>query len=308
MIAVAHTAPPIGQTLSFYGSNYMVTNVVINNTLNVAIIQVNGKFPNGSWIGVRSNTNVLGLPFYLTGFGPQRGPEVTTVVCPSYPLVLTNFACLESCNRFEVTGGDVDTQIVIQCRTNYCSGEWITMSNATITSGEGCHIVDVPRGFEQSVFYRAMATNLKVITNGWEHGIYDGVLRWGTNTVEYVDPYGIPHSTFDGTNGASECTTGPFDSGGPGFIKGSGMKYELALMVNSGDEGPYRVNGSNVVSGPIFDMRGLTLTEQVGNEFVDYWTFNPRLPQPVPAVTKYVNVALAYQWLKANKFIPNKQP
>jgi hypothetical protein len=98
---------------------------------------------------------------------------------------------------------------------------------------------------------------------GWEWGWNDGLLRWGTNTVERVMDgpdvglYGpLVTFDFDGDAGDDEGTISLGDSGGPLWVRRAG-EWQLAAIHFATDSEFRREAEGPTLQGAIFDFRGL---------------------------------------------------
>lgn len=302
----SHGAPPIGSLAVFSDCSATVTNVTYDPNTGVVGIRFNKNF--SSWAKVSTSTNLNGKAVQVIGHsGLTKGRQIITVIgCPSQPLVITSATCCNSSNRFEVTGGDVGTQFVIQCRTNL--GGWFTVSGTCTMPASNCYAVCIPQNCSQFVSYRTMVTGLTTITNGWERGVPCTTKRWGTNTIEQsLNDNGSARyeMSFNGDGGADECATGPDDSNSPGFVTNTATgDYELALLVESGDEGPYANSDSvgGILWGPMIDQRGMVLLDEYDG-YAPYWTY-PTYGPANPSKTQFTCIGSHYKWLKAHKFVP----
>lgn len=95
---------------------------------------------------------------------------------------------------------------------------------------------------------------------GWQWGNYDGVLRWGQNTVTgtTTHPTFGPQlaATFDKTGGSNECHLGLYDSSAPVFVN-DGSSWKLAGIAGLVDGGFSTTSAEAGFSAFIFDARGL---------------------------------------------------
>jgi hypothetical protein len=134
-------------------------------------------------------------------------------------------------------------------------GTWVNLYTGTDESGA-----------ETVVFGRGRAADDPVSEGGelkgWEWADYDGVLRWGTNTIEGFassDQGTLIHMQFN--NGASQNETGfaDWDSGGGQFIQDVDGEWKLAGVVFAAD-GTYDVDADhdngNEFNAVLFDERG----------------------------------------------------
>ncbi len=309
----SHGVPAVGDIAVFDDGSYTITNVTYDPDPGVVGIRFNRNFTNNSWTKVSTNINLNGKGVQVMGYcSLQKGRQITTVLgCPSQPLILSSIACFNSSNIITVTGGDIGTHFVIRCRTNF--GPWVTITTEMNMPASKCYGISTPQGGScsgQLIQYQAMVTGLTTITNGYERfetGL--GIKRHGTNTIEQgvnSDGSARYEMAWNADGGADECATGPQDSSGPGFVVNTNTGlYELSLLVESGDEGPYWDSGciGGILYGPMTDQRGMTLGEIINNEFVGYWTWSTAGP-PQPSKTQFTGVGRHYQWLKSNKFVP----
>ena len=100
-------------------------------------------------------------------------------------------------------------------------------------------------------------------TAGWLWGANNGVLRWGTNTVDSVADgsvvglYGpVVLFDFDGDAGDDECSVSVGDSGGPVWVQRSN-EWQLAA-INFATDSEFRTTPDGpILNGALFDFRGL---------------------------------------------------
>lgn len=132
-----------------------------------------------------------------------------------------------------------------------------------------------------------------LFTNGWVAGEWFGETSSGMNTIELVSDNWFA-TYFNQTGGYYECSAGPYDSGGGAFIKVKITKnklvWQLAGLVLSGEEGPYRLQSGEVVYGPMIDKSGLTAVYWNGTEWVDYHKY-PVDGVVKPTVTVYERIS-----------------
>jgi hypothetical protein len=117
----------------------------------------------------------------------------------------------------------------------------------------------IPRGGEVRTAVATSNTPANSLA-GWYWGNYDGVLRWGTNTVSTftTSPSFGPQivAAFDKAGGSNECHLGIYDSSSPVFIK-SGTAWKLAGIAGLVDGGFSLTSGGSTFNAFIFDKRGL---------------------------------------------------
>ncbi len=97
---------------------------------------------------------------------------------------------------------------------------------------------------------------------GWFWGPYDGVQRWGQNTVSGIVPANLPlngpllAAAFNGNNASNEATFSLGDSGGAVYLQ-DGSTWKLA-GINYGVDGPFNTNtvGAGFMAA-IYDEGGL---------------------------------------------------
>ena len=141
-------------------------------------------------------------------------------------------------------------------------------------------------------------------TKGWLWGDYDGVMRWGENTVnDVVDASGntvsegaasgtLLRATFDASGGPNEATLSYGDSSGAIFIQ-DGSTWKLA-GINYAVDGPY--NTSPIGAGfdaCIFDEGGL----YQGGE--NKWVLTPDLPGDQPGHIYITRVSVRTDWIRS---------
>ena len=136
-------------------------------------------------------------------------------------------------------------------------------------------------------------------TKGWLWGDYDGVMRWGENTVnDVVDASGntvlggaVLRATFDADGGSNEATLSYGDSSGAIFIQ-DGSTWKLAGL-NYGVDGPYNTGPTGAgFFACIFDEGGL----YKGGE--NKWIPTPDLPGNQPAHLYITRVSIRAAWIR----------
>lgn len=98
---------------------------------------------------------------------------------------------------------------------------------------------------------------------GWRWGANDGVLRWGTNTVDRLAEgadFGLHGPValfdFDGDAGDDECTLSVGDSGGPLWVQRDG-EWQLAA-IHFATDSEFRTDPEGpTLQGALVDFRGL---------------------------------------------------
>lgn len=120
-------------------------------------------------------------------------------------------------------------------------------------------------------------------THGWFIGDYDGVQRWGTNTVEGTvaasssNAGELLYMGFNSTAGADEGIFSAGDSGGPTFVLDRDNVWKL-VGVNYAVDGPFAESLSDTpVMAAVYDARGLYLGYPGQQQLV------PNGPTPVAA-------------------------
>jgi hypothetical protein len=95
---------------------------------------------------------------------------------------------------------------------------------------------------------------------GWYWGNYDGVLRWGTNSISSFTSFATlgPQIVYKFNQDFSdnECNVGIYDSSSPVFIK-DGSDWKLAGVISSVDAGYSLTSGGPTINAFLFDRRGL---------------------------------------------------
>ena len=149
---------------------------------------------------------------------------------------------------------------------------------------------------------------LTPVTKGWLWGDYDGVQRWGENTVEDVlDTDGNPQSviisgiaavgpllraTFDPNGGPNEAALSVGDSSGAIFIN-DGSTWRLA-GINYAVDGPYNTSATGAgFMGAIFDEGGL----YKGGE--NKWTLTPDLPTAQGSAFFVTRISARIDWIRS---------
>jgi hypothetical protein len=106
---------------------------------------------------------------------------------------------------------------------------------------------------------------------GWGWGMYDYVLRWGTNVVGSIlsDPtYGkVLRAPFDANAGPNEAHLSSGDSGGGVFVLNTSTNRWEFAGVNLSVDGPFSISpdGSNPFNAAMFDTSGLFVQSGQGN-------------------------------------------
>jgi len=121
----------------------------------------------------------------------------------------------------------------------------------------GKHLVVIGRGTQRGA-EAFLGPDLK----GWNWGLYDGVQRWGENTVASIEDGGptlgeLLYSTFDQNGLPNEAHLSSGDSGGAVFIADGGT-WKLA-GINYGVDDVFQSDGNggyNRVVAALFDARG----------------------------------------------------
>ncbi|MGZ8939422.1 MAG: hypothetical protein ACXW32_09455 [Limisphaerales bacterium] len=149
---------------------------------------------------------------------------------------------------------------------------------------------------------------LTPVIRGWLWGNYDGVQRWGENTVEDVlDADGNPHSvlisgviatgpllraTFDANGGTNEAALSWGDSSGGVFIQDS-SGWKLAA-INYAVDGPYNTSptGAGFLAS-IFDEGGL----YKGGE--NKWALTPDLPSNQAGAFYMTRISARVPWIRS---------
>lgn len=97
---------------------------------------------------------------------------------------------------------------------------------------------------------------------GWAWGGYDGMPRWGENTVAEIRSLGLMfgdalYATFDAGGGFNEAHLSSGDSGGGVFIRDTDGLWKLA-GISADVDGPFYSDaaGSNAFTAALFDLRG----------------------------------------------------
>ena len=152
-----------------------------------------------------------------------------------------------------------------------------------------------------------VGSGLTAVTKGWKWGDYDGVTRWGENTVEdVVDADGNPQSviisgqvaigpllraTFDANAGENEAMLSSGDSSGAVFINDAGT-WKLA-GINYAVDGPYNTSptGSGFAAC-IFDEGGL----YKGRE--GSWILTPDLPTKQAGAFYMTRISARLEWIR----------
>ena len=136
---------------------------------------------------------------------------------------------------------------------------------------------------------------------GWAWGANDGVLRWGTNTVDQLvdgSEVGLRGPVvvfdFDGDAGDDECSVSVGDSGGPTWVRRAG-EWQLAAITYATDSEFRTDPGGPSQRGTIFDFRGLYRNAGGGA-----WEVEPSNGDaPVPAILISTRVWPRRQWMDA---------
>lgn len=136
---------------------------------------------------------------------------------------------------------------------------------------------------------------------GWTWGVNDGVLRWGTNTVDRLaegSEVGLRGPVvlfdFDGDAGDDECSVSVGDSGGPAWVRRAG-EWQLAAITYATDSEFRTDPGGASQRGTIFDFRGLFRNAGDG-----VWEMEPSNGDvPVPALVISTRVWPRRQWIDA---------
>jgi len=138
-------------------------------------------------------------------------------------------------------------------------------------------------------------------TNGWQWSFYDGVMRWGENTVaqivDAVDVTGasvgqLLAATFEAGQGPNECHLSVGDSSGGLFLQ-DGAEWKLA-GVNYAVDGPYNTASSGEgFPAAVFDEGGL-YKSVAGN-----WVAIPDLPLPQPGSFYATRISSRLEWINS---------
>lgn len=134
---------------------------------------------------------------------------------------------------------------------------------------------------------------------GWQWGANDGVLRWGTNTVDSLEDgsvvglYGpVALFDFDGDAGDDECSVSVGDSGGPAWVSRAG-EWQLAAITFATESEFRTTEAGPTLRGTLFDFRGLY--RRAGG---DQWGLEPPDSDgPVPATVISTRVWPRRQWI-----------
>jgi hypothetical protein len=113
------------------------------------------------------------------------------------------------------------------------------------------------------VFGRGTQRGAEVLANGdlkgWRWGSYDGIMRWGENTVDAtpaVNGFSTLEADFDSTGGtgANECMLSDRDSGGGWFIQDGG-EWKLAAVTYAISPATfsYSSSGTSPFNAALFD-------------------------------------------------------
>lgn len=140
---------------------------------------------------------------------------------------------------------------------------------------------------------------------GWRWGPFDGVLRWGQNTIDsVVNGDGIPplvgvttgtvgellKATFDSNGGPNEAHLSEGDSGGAVFVK-DGSIWKLA-GINYAVDGPYNTSSTGSgLSAAIFDEGGLYKRRD------SQWILTPDLPKELPGAFYATRISSNLEWI-----------
>ena len=106
---------------------------------------------------------------------------------------------------------------------------------------------------------------------GWAWGVYDYVLRWGTNIVGSIvsdSTYGkLLRAPFDANAGPNEAHLSSGDSGGGVFVLNTSTNRWEFAGVNLSVDGPFSISmdGSNPFNAAMFDTSGLFVQSGQGN-------------------------------------------
>jgi len=145
---------------------------------------------------------------------------------------------------------------------------------------------------------------------GWWVGDYDGVQRWGTNTVKGVVPANLSPVgdllvfDFSGTAGADEGIYSGGDSGSGAFLLDRDGVWKLA-GVGYAVEGPYTADTNSPPRfGALFDTRGLW-AGQPGNQ---EWLPDAPAPTGTPAYVTRVSTHAAWLGLQVSAQRPAGEP
>ena len=162
---------------------------------------------------------------------------------------------------FRTVGGETDPQSDLRV-WHVCGAFPGFAPRVTSDLREGDGIVVIGRGTSRGsevLVDRGAGPELA----GWQWGANDGVLRWGTNTVDrLVDGTEVGLNgpvvlfDFDGDAGDDECTVSLGDSGGPVWVQ-RGNEWQLAAINFATDSEFRTVPDGPTLQGALFDFRGL---------------------------------------------------
>lgn len=143
-------------------------------------------------------------------------------------------------------------------------------------------------------------------THGWFIGDYDGVQRWGTNTVEGTVAAGssnageLLYMGFNSNAGADEGMFSAGDSGGPTFLLDRDNAWKL-VGVNYAVDGPFAESLSDTpLMAAVYDARGLYLGYSGQQQLV------PNGPAAVAARSFVSRISSHVAWL--NSVLATAQP
>ena len=175
------------------------------------------------------------------------------------------------------------------------------ISTNTNEIGQSCVVIG--RGTQRAE--PVTTTNIlgMVKTHGWLWGPYDGVVRWGQNTISgHIDGnivYGIVlgdllQAAFDANGGPNECHLSSGDSGGALFIQDESV-WKLA-GINYAVDGPYNTttNGPGF-NAAIFNERGLYTT----NSIVGGWEPVPDVGPDQPGSFYATRISAHVSWINS---------
>jgi hypothetical protein len=199
-IAARHVGGTVGQPFVFRDVVYTTVASFDDPNSDLRIWKVNGVFPD--YARLYSTGNELGQPMVVLGRGTTRGPALTTsVICTN---LSTNTVTLKSLGLNSKTAKKLYPNAVI-------AGQYISfIGSVTVTNS---------------------------ILNGWSWGDYDGVVRWGRQTVcAAYDSFIV--GRFPVSNDPDACHLSAGDSSGAAFVH-DGTSWKLA-GIHYAVEGPFQ--------------------------------------------------------------------